>query len=126
MSYARKVTVDVVTAADETFSVDTVPLTGKLSAIHYVKHGSNAFPDTVDFTITNKRTGEVLWQESNVTASKVCRPRGATHSTAGAASLYAAAGQAVLDKIALAGDEITIAIAQGGVAKNGQFIIVVE
>jgi hypothetical protein len=53
-------------------------------------------------------------------------PRQATHSTAGAAALYAAAGTAVNDKIALANDRIKIVIASGGNTKTGVFHFVIE
>ncbi|WP_448113071.1 hypothetical protein [Mesorhizobium amorphae] len=98
-------------------------LSGRLAAIHYIK---TDFADGVDFTITSEATGETLWTESDVNAAKVCRPRGATHSNAGVAALYASAGTAVNDLIRLGRDRIKIAIAAGGNAKNGAFHIVVE
>lgn len=98
-------------------------LSGGLSAIHYIK---TDYADGVDFTITSEATGETLWTESNVNAAKVCRPRGATHSNAGVAALYAAGGTAVNDKIALGRDRVKIVVAAGGVSKTGAFHIVME
>lgn len=115
--------VAVTTAADGTATAYTPRLAGSLHAIHYVL---TDFAAGVDFTITSEATGETLWTETNVNASTVRYPRGATHSTAGAAALYAAGGVAVLDKPALANDRIKIVIAQGGNAKVGTFHFLVD
>jgi hypothetical protein len=85
-------------------------LSGKLVSFRYVK---TDFEDGVDFTITSEATGATLWAEENVNASATRHPRAATASTAGAAALYANAGQAVLDKIALSQDRVKIVIANG-------------
>lgn len=119
----RRFTVPVTTAADGTATVYSTWLSGRLTAIHYAK---TDFADGVDFTITSNETGETLWAENDVNASKVCRPRGATHTTAGVAALYASAGTAVGDLIRLGRDKIKIAIAAGGNAKSGVFHFVIE
>jgi hypothetical protein len=98
-------------------------LSGRVSSIHYIK---TDYANGVDFTITSEATGETIWTESNVDAAKVCRPRGATHSNAGVAALYAAGGTAVNDKIALGRDRIKFVVAAGGVSKTGAFHIVIE
>lgn len=118
MSYAQRVSVSVTTAADGSATVLSEPVTGLLSQVRYVK---TDFADGSTFTITNEHTGETLWGESAVNASATRAPRQATHSTAGVASLYAAAGTAVQDKVALAGDKIKIVIASGGDTKSGMF-----
>lgn len=97
-------------------------VTGVICAIHYVK---TDYDNGVDFTITAEATGETVWTESNVNASKSCYPRAATHSTAGVAALYAAAGTAVNDVIAVAKDRIKIVVAQGGNVKTGAFYVLV-
>lgn len=116
MSYTRLHSATITTAADGSGSA-TLSVNGLIESIRYVK---TDYTDGVDFTITNAETGETLWTESNVNASKSCRPRGATHSTAGVASLYAAGGTAVEDMIAIAGT-INIAVAAGGNTKTGVF-----
>lgn len=123
MSYAQRVAVTVTTAADGSATAYSDVLTGKLSQIRYVK---TDFANGSTFTITAEATGETLWTESNVDASATRAPRQATHSTTGAAALYAAAGTAVNDKIALANDRIKIVIAAGGNAKTGVFHLVLE
>lgn len=98
-------------------------LSGSLISFRYVK---DDFADGVDFTITAEDTGETLWAESNVNASATRHPRAATHSTAGAASLYASGGTAVNGKIALSQDRVKIVVASGGNATSGTFHITVD
>lgn len=119
MSFARRVSVTVTTDAsgDATAYTDGA-VTGLLSQVRYVKDN---FDNTADFTITSEATGESLLAEANVTASKTWAPRQATHGVDGVASLYAAAGTGVQDKIALANDRIKIVVAQGGNVKSGTF-----
>lgn len=119
----RRFIVDVTTASDGSATKYTPYLSGKICAIHYVK---NDFTDGVDFTITAEATGETLWTESNVNASKVCMPRGATHSNVGVASTYAADGTAVNDLIRVSRDRVKIVIAAGGDTKSARFHVVVE
>lgn len=123
MSHAARHIVSVTTIADGSATAYSPVVTGKLSQIRYVK---TDFTDGVDFTITSEATGETLWTESNVNASATRAPRQATHSTAGVAAVFAAAGEAVLDKVALANDRVKIVIASGGNAKVGAFHIVME
>lgn len=119
----RKFTVPVTTASDGTATVYSPYLSGYIESIQYVKTN---FADGVDFTITADVTGETLWTESNVNAAVVKRPRAATHTTAGVASLYAAGGTAVQDRIALSRDRVKVVIAQGGNATTGSFVITVD
>jgi hypothetical protein len=120
MSFARRMSVAVTTAADGSATAYSDPIDyGLLSQIRYVK---TDFADGSTITVTSEATGETLWAESNVNASATRAPRQATHSTAGAASLFAAGGTAVTDKIAIAQDRIKIVIASGGNAKSGAFI----
>lgn len=122
MSYARRLTVAVTTAADGSATAYSDPVDyGSLSQVRYVKPGSGGFADGSTFTITSEATGEGLWSETGVNASATRAPRQATHSTLGAAALYAAAGTAVNDKIALANDRIKIVIAGGGAVKTATF-----
>lgn len=125
--YAQRITVPLTTAADGSatvFSVD-IPF-GRLSQIRYVKPISGGFDDGSTITCTVESTGETLWTESNVNASATRAPRQATHSTAGAAALYAAGGAAVNDKIAIVADRIKIVVANGGNAKNATFFFLLD
>lgn len=123
MSYVRRLVVPVTTIADGSATAYSEVLTGKLSQIRYVK---TDFDNGSTITITAEATGETLWTEAAVNASATRAPRQATHSTAGAAALYAGAGTAVNDKIALAEDRIKIVIAAGGNVKSGVFHFVIE
>jgi hypothetical protein len=119
----RRYKVAVTTAADGTAVAHTPRLSGRLFQIEYVK---TDYADGVDFTITSEATGRTLWAESNVNASAIRAPRQPVHDTAGAAALFADAGEAVVDKIALGNDRVTITIAQGGNAKVGTFHVLVD
>lgn len=123
MSYAQRLTVAVTTDGTGAATAYSPVVTGRLSQIRYVKAD---FAAGVDFTITSEATGETIWSESNVDADATRAPRQATHSIAGVAALYAAAGTAVNDKIALANDRVKIAIAAGGATKTGTFHLVFE
>jgi hypothetical protein len=124
MSYAQRLAaVAVTTIADGSATAYSEVCTGKVSTIRYVK---TDFADGSTITITSEATGETIWQETGVNASATRAPRQATHSTAGAAALYAGGGAAVLDKIALANDRLKIVIASGGNTKSGAFHIVLE
>ena len=122
MSYAERHEVAVTTAADGTATVFTPVVTGKVSQIRYVK---TDFTNGVDFTITSEATGETIWTQTNVDASVTVAPRQPVHDTAGAASLYAGAGEPVEDYISLANDRVKIVIAAGGNAKTGTFHVVI-
>lgn len=120
--YAERHVVSLTTDGSGDVTGYTPVVTGRILAIHYVK---TDFTDGVDFTVTAEATGETIWSESNVNASATRAPRQATHSTAGAASLYAAGGAAVNDHITLAKDRVKIVVAQGGAAKTGAVHVVV-
>ncbi len=121
MAYVQRHVVTVTTDSGGAATAYTPMVTGEVSAIHYVK---TDFTDGVDFTITAEATGEAIWSGTNVNASTVVAPRQATHTTAGAAALYAAAGTAVLAPIHVANDRIKIVIASGGATKTGTFHVV--
>lgn len=117
MSHVQTFSVAVETDADGAAEAYSPQIGGMLSQIRYVK---TDFADGVDFTITAEDTGETLWTESDVNASKTVAPRQATHSTSGVAALYAGGGSAVNDMIAVSG-RIKIVIASGGDTKAGTF-----
>jgi hypothetical protein len=125
----RRFKVSVTTASDGTATAYSPRVAGKIHSVQYVKDtasaGANAFATGVDFAITAEQTGENIWTESNVDASAVRYPRAPTHSQAGVAALFAAAGSAVQDKIGVV-DRVKIVIAQGGSAKVGAFHILVD
>ena len=118
MSYVERHVVTITTDAAGAGTAYTPVVSGRVVSIRYVK---TDFADGVDFTVTSEATGATIWTEDNVNASKTCVPRQATHDTAGVASLYAAAGEPVEDRIALANDRVKIVVATGGATKTGAF-----
>lgn len=100
----------------------TPVVTGRIVSIRYVK---DDYADGVDFDVTAEATGETIWDEDNVNASATRAPRQATHSVLGAAALYAAAGQAVLDDVVVANDRVKIVVSHGGDTKSGTFHVIV-
>ncbi len=115
--HVERFAVPVTTAADGSATAYSDQVNGLLSQIRYVK---TDFANGSTITITSEDTGETLWVETGVNASATRAPRQPTHTTAGAASLYAAAGTAVNDKIAVTG-RIKIVIADGGNTKSAVF-----
>ena len=123
MSYAVTDTVSITTdASGDSTDYSSEVFNGKLSCLAYIK---TDFADGVDFTITSELTGQTLWTEANVNAAVTVAPRQATHSTAGVASLYAAAGEPVEAPIYLVNERVKIVTAQGGNVKTGAIRIIV-
>ena len=119
----RRFTVPITVDADGDAEVYTPRIFGHLVSVRYVK---TDFADGVDFVVTNETTGETVWSEEAVNASASRYPRAATHTTAGAASLYASGGTAVQGRIAIGGDRLKIVVADGGVSKSGTLHFLVE
>lgn len=119
----RKFTVPITTASDGSATAYSPYVSGYIHSIQYVK---TDFADGVDFTITVDGTGETVWTEANVNAAAVKAVRQPTYTTAGVASLYAAGGVAVNDRVALSRDRVKVVIAQGGNAKIGSFTILID
>lgn len=95
---------------------------GPVRTVTYTK---TSFDDGSTITVTGETSGQNIWTQSNVNATATVCPRQGTHSQAGVASLYAAAGTAVQSEIYLANERIKIVIASGGNAKVGAFRVVV-
>lgn len=121
-TYTERHAVTAITDSSGDAEVYTPNVTGRLITIRYVK---TDFADGVDFTITAEATGETLWTDTDINASETVAPRQATHDTAGAASLFAAAGEPVEDHIYLANDRVKIVVASGGDTKTGTFHVVI-
>ena len=91
-------------------------MTGKIQQIAYTK---TDFANGVDFTITLEDTGQNLWTESNVNASKTVNPRTAADLESGSASVLTEVG------IFAAFERVQIVVAQGGNTLAGSFKIIV-
>jgi len=126
MARTRSFTVSLTSNGSQVGTAYTPYLTGYVESIQYVKDGTTPYTNGVDFTITAEATTQTIWTESNVNAAKVCLPRGATHSNAGVAAVYASGGTAVNDMFRIGNDRIKIVIASGGSTHTGAFHIVAE
>lgn len=118
----RRIPVPVTVDADGDAEVFSPKFTGQICQVNYVK---DDFTDGVDFVITSEETGETIWAEDDVNASASRLPRAPTHTTAGAAALYAGTG-AVNSKIGLDTDRVKIVVADGGDETSGTFIFTVD
>lgn len=99
-------------------------VTGLIRQIRYVPDGTNPLATGADLVITGETTGLVIDTLTNIgTSSTQWAPRAATSDVTGAAALYAAAGTAVNDQIAISAERIKIVVAQGGVSKTGTLYI---
>lgn len=123
MSRTRKFTVALTSTGAQVGTAFSPFLTGHVQSIQYLK---TDYADGVDMTVTAEATGEAIWTGTDVNAATVVRPRAATCTTAGVASLYAAAGVAVNDTIAVSRDRVKIVLAQAGATKSGSFVITVS
>lgn len=93
----------------------TQTLSGRLVNILYTKVD---FADGVDFAIVSERTGQSLWTEENVNASKTVAPLQAAIGTDG----VALAG--VYAPIVLCEDRVKLTITAGGATKTGTFTVI--
>ncbi len=120
--YVERHRVSLTTAVGGGVTGYTPVVTGRILQIVYTK---TDFADGVDFAVTGETSGVNIWTEDNVNATATRAPRQATHTTAGVAALYAAAGQAVLDHVGIAQERVKIAVTNGGDAKTGVFDVYV-
>ena len=93
---------------------------GRILSVRYAKAASGNYTDGVDFTITLEKTGEQVWTEVNVNASKVVYPRVGVHDTVGVAATLNGT-QAMRDYLHAENDRVKIVVAAGGDTKVGTF-----
>lgn len=123
----HKSVINLVGSADGTGTFYSEVISGQIMSVSYVKPGTNPLADTVDMTITVEGTGQAVLSQSNVSASFQLAPRMPVCDVAGAASLYAANGEAVEDYIAMANDRIKVVLADAGAAtKAGKLVVVLR
>lgn len=113
-SHSVTVTTDGAGAATAFLPVEA--LSGRIAAIEYVKVD---YSNGVTFTITLEKTGEGLWTENPVNASKIVYPTIPVHNQVGVA-------QTPADFVRMAMDRVKIVIASGGATKSGTFILHLE
>ena len=109
-----------VNASGDATVYSATPVSGRVLQLRYVPDATVPLDTGADLTITGEDTGVAIATLSNIGTSGVTVvPRQATHTTAGAAALYAAGGVAVLEPVAIAGERIKVVVAQGGTSKTG-------
>jgi hypothetical protein len=97
---------------------------GFIRQVRYVPDGTNPLATGAVVVLTGDVSGLPILTITGIgTVAANWAPRQATHSVAGAAALYAAAGLAVDDLIAINGERIKIAVSGGGVSKTGTLSI---
>jgi len=116
------VTIAVTTTAGGAFSASIAAPHGRLLQYRYVPDGTSPLDTGADIDLVGATTGFVLINQDNIgTAAFQKLPRYATHDETGAASLYAAAGEPVEDKMAAGPEQLTFTVANGGATKLGTF-----
>jgi hypothetical protein len=125
MSYVQRHTINITTSSGGTATAFTPVVTGRVASIQYVKPGSNAFANGVDFTVESEATGTQFWREDNVNAAKTVYPVAGSTLFNGTALLHATGGTAVPVPFFVAQDRLKITIAEGGNATNGTFIVTI-
>ena len=123
MGYVRREVVDITTDGSGDATGYTGVVDGLIQAIRYVADGTNPYANTADFTITTETSGQAVLTATNVAASATYMPRAATVDVSNAASLYAAGGAAVNDRIPVGAERVKIVIVQGGATKSGRFYV---
>lgn len=124
-SEIQRVRVAVTTDASGAFTVDTPEVSGRILSIRYVPAASNDLDANWDLDIVGKNTGIVVANIDNISAAAITwAPRQPTCDVAGAASLYAAAGEPVEDYIWVK-EALTVTVAQGGNVQSGTIFLTV-
>lgn len=124
--FTRHVVSVTTDASGDVTAYTTDPVNGYVHSIRYLP-GSAALDTGADVDITGEVTGIVVLNDDNIgTSAYTVMPRMATQDETNTASLYAAAGEPVEDRVAIAGERIKVVVASGGDTKSGAFHIVVE
>lgn len=124
--YAKRHRVTVTTDGSGNYTGYTEVVTGYVLQVTYTPDGTSPLDTNADLDITGEDSGTVIANHDNIGTSAFTRAyRQATHDTLGAASLYAAGGEPVEDKICVANERIKLVIANGAGAKAGIFDIYV-
>lgn len=126
MAFSKRVTIALTSNASGDVTAYSPRVTGMVQRVRYVPDPSTPLANTADLTITAEDSGAAILTITNQAQTATdYAPRMATHTTAGAAALYAAGGVAVLDRIPVANERIKAVCAQGGNALSGTLIIYV-
>lgn len=121
---SQLITVAITTNGSGAFSATTPAVDGEIAWYRYVPDGSTPLDTGADLDIVGSVTGIVVSNHDNLGTSALTKaPRMATADETGAASLYAAAGEPVEDRIFVTAESLTVTIANGGDTKSGTLYI---
>jgi hypothetical protein len=105
-------------------SVETIETNGELVSIQYTKNDTDPYADTVDFSITNTDTGEIIWAEENVTATKIVYPEHPTNRPDGTQNAHGSNATGIYERFSICNSTLTITISNAGDTKTGKFTII--
>lgn len=91
-----------------------------MGMVMQVTYTKTDFSDGVDFDLTGKNTGVVVWSEDNVNATATRSPTQQAHLNSDG-SVVAGSTRPVF----VVGEPIQIVVANGGASKTGRFTVVV-
>ncbi len=116
---ARTVAHEVsITTASNGAGVGYTPhIDGFVDRVIYTK---DDFADGVDFTVSTEDTGETIWAESNVNASKTVHPRTTLDRSADGTEITTQ-----FQPVRCARERVQIIVLNGGDTKDGLFTVVV-
>jgi hypothetical protein len=124
---SQLITVSIITSAGGAFAATTPIVDGEIMQYRYVPDGTSPLDTGADLDIAGAVTGVVIANQDNIGTSAFTRsPRTPTQDTTGAASLHAAGGEPVEDRIFVTGEGLLVTIAEGGNAKAGTLYIAVR
>ncbi len=119
----KTVTIPVTTDGAGDFSTTTPHVSGKFLQMRYV---FGTLAATLDLDIVGTTTGTIYVNHDNIPAANATFAyRQPTQDVAGAASLYAAAGEPVEDYIYV-NEELTVTVAGGGATASGTIYLLFE
>ena len=121
--YVQKYVVNATTNASGDAVVYTPVINGRVLSIQYIKPTSGGYDDGVDFDVATEDTAVAIWSQDDVNVSAMVAPRQPTHTSAGVAALYAAAGTGVNDFFYVANERLKITVDAGGNVTTGQFVV---
>lgn len=130
MSFIQRVALGTgVTTAGGALTLYSPVVTGLVERIEYVPDATSPLDTNGDIVVTGEVSAAPVLTKANIGLSAVAwHPRiGVNLNTDGAAAVFIAAGQPILDKVAIANERIKLVIAQGGNAlASGAFYAVLS